>query len=171
MATVSWPRACIGCGETNPAALLDHSYTYKHSRETGRSSAGYNMVTVHYEVTTLPVSAFICAPCKAAARRRYVAVLIALLIWMIGGWVFFGLLSDIDYNDAFVPLLVYSMVTTIAAILWGIFRLNPTRHYHKVRYHSGSKEFSYILRSPAYYAHFMRANPANSHVKVRDTFP
>ncbi len=168
--TVSWPRACVGCGETNPASLVDHSYVYKHSRETGRTY-GYNTVHVSYQVTSLPVSAFVCAPCKAVARRRYVAVLIGLLVWMVGGWIFVGLLSDFDDFGAFMGVLMFSMGSTIATIVWAVFRLNPTRHYHKVRYHPGRQDFSYILRSPAYHAIFMRANPANAHVKVRDTFP
>ncbi len=170
MTTVSWPRACIGCGETNPAALVDHSYVYKHSQETGRSY-GYNTVNVSYRVTSLPVSAFVCAPCKAVARRRYVAVLVALLVWMVGGWVFVGLFSDMKNFEAFMAILMYSMATTIATVAWAASRLNPTRHYHKVRYSPGRQDFSYILRSPAYHAIFMRANPAHSHVKVRATFP
>lgn len=171
MTTVSWPRACVGCGETNPVALIDHSYVYKHQRETGRSYTGYNTVTVHYNVTTLPVSAFVCAPCKAVARRRFIAVIIGLLVWVIGGWVFVGLFSDMKDVGAFLGVFMFSLGSTIATILWAVFRLNPTRHYHKVRYHPGRQDFSYILRSPAYYAIFMQANPGKDHVKVRDMFP
>jgi hypothetical protein len=170
MSTVSWPRACVGCGETNPTALIDHSYVYNHRRETGRSY-GYNIVHVSYEVTSLPVSAFICNPCKTVARHRYVAVLVGLLVWMIGGWVFVGIFSDMKDFGAFMALLWFSLGTTIATVTWAAFRLNPTRHYHKVRYSPGRRDFSYIFRSPAYEAVFMRSNPGKDHVKVRDTFP
>jgi len=170
MATVSWPRACVGCGETNPTALIDHSYLYKHSRETGRSY-GYNTVNVSYEVTSLPVSAFVCNLCKAVARRRYVAVLTGLLVWMVGGWVFVGLFSDFKNFEAFMAILMFSLGTTIATITWAVSRVNPTRHYHKVRYSPARQDFSYIFRSPAYEAIFMQANPGKDRVKVRDTFP
>jgi hypothetical protein len=171
MVNVSWPRACIGCGETSPALLSEHSYLYKHQRETGRSYTGYNTVRVSYEVISLPVSAFLCKPCEAAARRRYVAVLIGLLVWSIGGWVFTGLFSDYKNFEAFMAILMFSIGATIASIAWAALRWNPARHYHKVRYSPGRQDFSYAFRSPDYKASFMQSNPGRDHVKVVTTFP
>lgn len=167
---VSWPRACIGCGEKDPTKLKDFGYTYKHSHLTGSYSSGYNQVTNTYDVTSLPVASFLCESCEMKARKRFrkvgitclVILLICLGVIAIGAPTGMGALLAIPGSFGFLFLII--------GLVWVVRRRHLETHYHKVRFNYRRQKFKFVFKSPAYAAIF-QANNAGENIKVKAKFP
>ncbi|NHI92892.1 MAG: hypothetical protein EAX96_10355 [Candidatus Lokiarchaeota archaeon] len=173
LALVYWPKACVGCGETDPNKLNRHDYEYRNSVLVG-SSYSYGYRTNQYSVTTLGVDTWVCNNCKTKARIRYLLGLSLLLIHMfIAIGVVAGIVAaEVDFGDANVIMIIigtlWIMAGIIFPILWLFTRINPAKHYHKVR-KRGSR-FAFTFRNQEFLRIFEKINPGEI-IKYSSWFP
>ena len=170
---VRWPKACVGCGLTQPDLLSRHDYEYKHSTLVG-SSYSYGYRTDRYNVTTLGVDTWLCPDCLTKARIRYIIFEVLFLISMIASIAVFVIFLDYELYDyeefvaAFVFTLIWAIISIPIFIMWTIFRWNPARHYHKVRKRGSG--FSYTFKSLEYLKIF-EYNNQGAIIKHQSWFP
>jgi len=147
---VRWPKACVGCGLTQPDLLSRHDYEHKHSVWAG-SSYGYGYRTDRYNVTTLGCDMWLCHECLKKSRIRYVVgIIITLISFIVSMSLFvFALDTEILFDEEgygmfpFIMLLIWTIVSLCSVILWPIFRWNSSKHYHKVRKRGSGYSFTF----------------------------
>ena len=170
---VYWPKACIGCGEKDPNKLHRHDYEYRHSVLVG-SSYSYGYRTDQYSVTTLGVDAWVCDSCKSKARIRYLGVLALLLVHMIIAIaVVAGIAAmEIDFGEADIIMIligvIWITISVIIPIIWLFTRINPTKHYHKVRKRGSG--FAFTFKNKKFMQIFQNINPGEI-IKYSSWFP
>ncbi len=170
---VYWPKACVGCGEKDPNKLNRYDYEYRKSVLVG-SSYGYGYRTDQYSVTTLGVDMWVCNPCKSKARIRYLLGLTLLIIHMfIAIGVVAGVAAaEIDFGEADVIMIIIGVLWIMGGIMipfvWLFTRINPSKHYHKVRKRGSG--FAYTFRNKEFLKIFESMNSGEI-IKYSSWFP
>ena len=159
---VRWPTACVGCGLTQLDLLSRHDYEYKDRTLVG-SSYRYGQSYNTYKVTTLKVKTWLCPDCLTRARIRYIFFEILFLINMIASIVVFFVsfgyqLWDIVGFVAFILLSIWAIGSIYIFFMWTIFRWNPSRHYHKVRFIGSRFGFAFTFKNLEYLKYFEKRN-------------
>nr|MDO8112349.1 hypothetical protein [Candidatus Sigynarchaeota archaeon] len=167
---VMWPRACIGCGETDPQKLKDRAYTYSHRHPVSSHYVSSNVVETTYDVHSLRVNSYLCAPCESKAKGRYVGGLVGYGLLMAAGWAGFGIAGDEGDYELQTGLIPVAFIFSFIFFMWLGWRVHPETHYHKVRYNYRRQTFSFTFKNPKYEAIFKQVNPGEQS-KVLQSFP
>ncbi len=167
---VIYPRACIGCGETDAQKLKEFPYTFKHRHFVSSRSVGYNQIETTYNVHSLPVNTFLCAPCERKAKIRYILGVVLFLLLMVGGWVGFGVAADEGELEVLMALIPVVFVFSFTIFMWIGWRRHPETHFHKVRYNYRRGIFRFIFKNVKFADIFKQANSAEQ-IKVKKHFP
>lgn len=152
MMSVSWPRACIGCGRTTDL----EPFKYAWERTTHRPR--------HMEIESLGVHVFICPNCiedvvrSAAPRKRLFGytTLILILTSLIGGLL---IPAFLDVPSSMSGAIFAAAVSWIAMFPLAAYRVysrkikNPCMNYFKMPY------LNFIFKSAAFAEIFHSNNP------------
>ncbi len=167
---VRYPRACVGCGETDAQKVKEFPYTYKHRHAVSSRSVGYNQIETTYDVHSLPVNTFLCARCERKGKTRFILGLVLFLLLMVGGWVGFGYAGDEGDYEVQMALIPVAFVFTFTFFMWIGWRRHVETHFHKVRYNYRRGFFRFIFKNAKYADLFKQANPGEQ-IKLKKHFP
>ena len=160
---IRWPKACIGCRETDPSKLTMHNYTQQVSGFAGAAPG-----VIYSRLTSLEVSVHLCPTCTAKAKNwriRGIFLYIVTVLIVIMTPVLIPTLVGANIIPSWVGTIIYGIIYVIFGWMvlccwykWLIKRYRLVNHFMKIQLtHGGTYVFK--LKSPEYRATFLGSNP------------
>jgi len=149
---VVWPRACIGCAESNPSKLKEFKYTRRKNLSQNSQDMARNRQPYFY-VQSLT---YLCKNCLQKARNTFlVRTILSIVGFFVGGYLTF----DFDLPTSVNILGFLMMIISIPFfVLTVVLRRQFPNFYWKFKVKNRERPI-FNFKNPKYTQIFVQANP------------